>query len=52
MFENEAPSWDTFPLLNYKHFFNWTMTYRLDSDFPRPYGWIEPLDAQVPEASF
>ena len=24
-------------------FFNWTLTYRLDSDFPRPYGWIEPI---------
>ena len=23
-------------------FFNWTMTYRLDSDIPKPYGWIEP----------
>ncbi len=21
--------------------FNWTMTYRLDSDFPIPYAWIE-----------
>ena len=25
--------------------FNWTMTYRLDSDIVQPYGWIEPLDA-------
>lgn len=24
----------------YNHFFNWTMTYRWDSDFPRPYGWF------------
>ncbi len=23
-------------------FFNWTMTYRSDSDLPHPYGWIEP----------
>jgi alpha-1,3-fucosyltransferase len=22
------------------HFFNWTMTYRLDSDLPRPYGFF------------
>jgi len=21
-------------------FFNWTMTYRMDSDIPRPYGWF------------
>ena len=30
--------------------FNWTMTYRLDSDFPIPYAWIEqtmPLPAPV-----
>ena len=25
-------------------FFNWTMTYRLDSDVPRPYGWVEPTN--------
>ena len=25
-------------------FFNLTMTYRWDSDVPRPYGWIEPID--------
>ena len=24
----------------YDHFFNWTMTYRMDSDIVRPYGWI------------
>ena len=30
-------------------FFNWTMTYRLDSDIVHPYGWIEPNDPhQVP----
>ena len=21
--------------------FNWTMTYRMDSDFPIPYAWID-----------
>lgn len=31
--------------LNYPAgFFNWTMTYRWDSDVIHPYGWIEPLD--------
>jgi len=30
--------------LNYPpRFFNWTMTYRWDSDVVHPYGWIEPL---------
>jgi len=24
----------------FHNFFNWTMTYRMDSDIPRPYGWI------------
>ncbi len=28
-------------LLAISGFFNWTMTYRSDSDIPRPYGWIE-----------
>jgi hypothetical protein len=33
--------------------FNWTMTYRLDSDFPIPYAWIEqtmPLPAPIGSA--
>ena len=25
-------------------FFNWTMTFRWDSDVPRPYGWFEEID--------
>ena len=25
------------------HFFNWTMTYRWDSDIIHPYGWFEPV---------
>ncbi len=39
-------------LYEYRHLerlaFNWTMTYRLDSDFPVPYAWIDrvlPLPA-------
>jgi alpha-1,3-fucosyltransferase len=27
-------------------FFNWTMTYRHDSDIPRPYGWIRTLEEE------
>ncbi len=33
--------------------FNWTMTYRLDSDFPIPYAWIDrvqPLPGPVGSA--
>jgi hypothetical protein len=26
-------------------FFNWTMTYRLDSDIPNPYGFFAPRAA-------
>ena len=25
--------------------FNWTMTHRLDSDLPREYGWVEPINS-------
>ena len=28
-------------------FFNLTMTYRLDSNIPRPYGWIQARDGQA-----
>jgi len=28
-------------------FFNWTMTYRWDSDVVHPYVWIEPIDEKV-----
>ena len=28
--------------------FNWTMTYRRDSDFPIPYAWIEPTGVPLP----
>jgi len=30
-------------LHRFHNFFNWTMTYRLDSDIPRPYGWVSEL---------
>ena len=36
-------------LFEYRHLerlhFNWTMTYRLDSDFPIPYAWIDRVSA-------
>jgi alpha-1,3-fucosyltransferase len=35
-----------FPKLDpmFTDFFNWTMTYRWDSDIPSPHGWFEPKD--------
>ena len=46
MFFHEHPSvqWTERLILKLgiNHFFNWTMTYRLDSDIPIPYGWIVP----------
>ena len=29
----------------FKNFFNWTMTYRLDSDIPHPYGRVIPINS-------
>lgn len=46
-FEYESPSFlfsgrgYFLPRMMY-NFFNWTMTYRWDSDVVHPYGWIEP----------
>ena len=42
MFLMEGPLNEWFPFEKYKNFFNWTMTYRRDSDFYTPYGWIAP----------
>ena len=42
MFLMESPLNDHFPYENFENFFNWTMTYRKNSDFHRPYGWIAP----------
>ena len=43
MLSIEAPLY----LYEYRHLdrlaFNWTMTYRMDSDFPVPYAWIEQV---------
>jgi hypothetical protein len=30
---------------NFNNYFNWTMTYRLDSDFTRAYGWVRPISS-------
>ena len=42
MFINESPLTDFTQHSDFDNFFNWTSTYRWDSDFPSPYGWIEP----------
>ena len=53
MFLEESPQMDSYPAMEFfsfdsppykklKGFFNWTMTYRRDSDFYTPYGWIIP----------
>lgn len=38
----ESPAWRYVDTNQMSRFFNWTMTYRWDSDVVRPYGWIEP----------
>jgi hypothetical protein len=35
-----------------KRFFNWTMTYRWDSDIPRPYGWFQQRNTTTTTTSF
>ena len=45
MFLMESPKNDGFPYEKFNDFFNWTMTFRLDSDFPNPYGWVEPINS-------
>ena len=42
----EAPPWlylDRTDLAHLRSFFNWTMGYRLDADFPAPYGALEQV---------
>jgi len=40
-FMMESQSYPILKLEEMNHFFNWTMTFRWDSDIPRPYGWFE-----------
>ena len=40
MFELESPRFWKYSFTKYNNFFNWTMTYRSDSDVPIPYGWV------------
>ena len=44
MFESPAHSnYDFTPAKKLAGFFNWSMTYRLDSTFPRPYGMFKEV---------
>ncbi len=43
-YSNESPGHTHTPENFPMGFFNWTMTYRWDSDLVHPYGWMEPLD--------
>jgi alpha-1,3-fucosyltransferase len=42
MMESPAFFIHNFDNATYSNFFNWTMTYRWESDIPRPYGWFSP----------
>ena len=53
MFLEESPNMDSYPAMEFfsydsppfkklSGFFNWTMTYRRESDFYVPYGWVTP----------
>lgn len=39
----ESPAWRTIDTESMADFFNWTMTYRKDSDVYNPYGWFRNL---------
>jgi alpha-1,3-fucosyltransferase len=39
----ESAAWRTFSVAPMAEFFNWTMTYRWDSDVIAPYGYIRPI---------
>jgi alpha-1,3-fucosyltransferase len=44
----ESPqSYNTPDVRAMNNFFNWTMTYRYDSDIPRPYGFFQPLSTKT-----
>lgn len=49
MMESPAFLIHNFQNATYSNFFNWTMTYRWDSDIPRPYGWFSPKAQPQPQ---
>jgi len=44
MFDQESPLMGPMSK-DYDNYFNWTMTYRMDSDFTRAYGWFKPVSS-------
>lgn len=52
MVEWEATSKKNIPLHNFENIFNWTMTYRLDSDIFYPYGRIVKRTEKLPERKY
>ena len=44
MFDLESPLFGPMSK-KFNNYFNWTMTYRLDSDFTRAYGWFKPISS-------
>ena len=41
----ESPQYNMQDMEPLNGLFNWTMTYRWDSDIVQPYGWVEPVGA-------
>jgi hypothetical protein len=39
----ESAAWRTYSVAPMAEFFNWTMTYRWDSDVVAPYGYVRPI---------
>ena len=49
MYMMESPLMDFSNYNSFDNFFNWTMTYRLDSDIVNLYAWIEFKDSDLNE---
>jgi alpha-1,3-fucosyltransferase len=46
----ESQAWPIYSLREMNSFFNWTMTFKWNSDIPRPYGWFQKRIVAPPEA--
>ena len=47
----ESQAYSIHNLRSMNGFFNWTMTFRWDTDIPRPYGWFEELSHTTSSSS-
>ncbi|KAF0311567.1 Alpha-(1,3)-fucosyltransferase C [Amphibalanus amphitrite] len=47
----ESAQYVAIPLTFYNNLFNLTLTYRRDSDFPYPYGGVEPVPSPPPTST-